>query len=81
MRCLIAEDFVEEPHSELRKFLGTIQIVERVDHDGVGWIYFEGLSQPFAMSEVVCVKYHVDSIDDESVPYDCGDIDLILGEV
>lgn len=81
MRCLIADDFVEDPYAGLEEFLGTVQTVERVDQSGGGWIYFEDLPQPFAMSEVVCIKHDVDSIDDDTVPYDCGDIGLIFGEV
>lgn len=80
MRCLISDDFVEDPHESLNEYLGTVQTIERIESSGAGWIYFEGLPQPFAFSEVVSI-YETPAIDDETVPYSIGDIDLILGKV
>lgn len=80
MKCLIGDDFVEDPHESLNEYLGTVQTVERIESGGTGWIYFKGLPQPFAFSEVASV-YEAPVIDDETVPYSIGDIDLILGEV
>lgn len=81
MRCLIANDFVEDPHPDLREYLGTVQVVEKIDTSSIGWIYFKDLPQPFAMSEVVCVKYIMESIDDDTIPYEHGDVAMILGGV
>ena len=78
MKCLIAEDFVESPHSAIEEYLGTVQVVEKVEPDGVGWVYFEGMSQPFAFSEIERIEYDVQSIDDENVPYILGDVHLIF---
>lgn len=80
MQCLIADDFVEDPYTGLEKYLGTIQVVERIEFIGSGWIYFEGLPQPFAFSEVVCVT-DAPIIDDENIPYQLGDFNLIFEEV
>ena len=81
MKCLIAEDFVEDPYDPLREFLGTIQTVDRIDFSNSGWVYFDGLPQPFSFSEIERIEYEAQIIDDESIPYQLGDIYLILGEV
>lgn len=75
----IGPRFVEDPHEDIRKFLGSIQELERADLSGTGWAYFNGIPQPFAFSEVECVVYSVPELDLE--PYQVGDIHLILGEV
>lgn len=81
MRCVIGDEFVEDPYEGLEKYFGTTQIVEKVDLGGTGWIYFEGIHQPFAISEVDRIQYEIETIDDANVPYDRGDISLILWEV
>lgn len=78
-KCLIGDEFVEDAHDDIKKFLGTVQIVERVEDVSCGWIYFENVPQPFAFSEVVSIVSEVRCIDDESVPYQSGDICLIFG--
>ena len=80
MRCLIGDSFIEDDCFEIEKYLNTIQIVERVDSFGTGWIYFKDLPQPFAFSEVVCVC-NMPTIDDDTKPYDHGDLGLIFGGV
>lgn len=80
MRCMISERFVEEPHPDIEQYLGTIQTVDRVDFGSTGWIYFVGLSQPFAMSEVEYIVYDDIVIDDENIPYECGSFDLLFKE-
>lgn len=81
MKCLIGNTFFEDQCDELEEFLGTIQIVERIEHGGRGWIYFKDLPQPFAMSEVARVVYDHVVIDCGDSPYDHGDIGLIFGGV
>lgn len=80
MKLLIGEHFVEEECDEVEEYLGTVQVMERMDLSGTGWIYFEDVPQPFACSEIVGV-YQDHVIDDEAVPYEPGDICLIFGEV
>ena len=75
----IGYDFVEDPHDSLVYYLGTVQILERVDHGGSGWAYFEGLPQPFAFSEVEYALYELDEID--SGDYEVADMSMIFGEV
>lgn len=81
MKCLIADDFVEDPHPDLRKYLGTIQEVDRLDESTSGWLYFKGISQPFAFSEIVSIIYESTVIDDESVQYQIGNITDLYGGV
>lgn len=80
MRCMISERFVEEPHPDIERFLGTIQVVDKVAFDTVGWVYFEDVPQPFAMSEIDHIVYDEVVIDDENVPYECGSFDLLFKE-
>lgn len=80
MRCMIGDNFVESPHPDIERYLATIQTVEKVEFDETGWIYFVGLSQPFAMSEVEYIVYDDIVIDDENVPYECGSFDLLFKE-
>lgn len=80
MKLLIGDRFVEEECDEVEEYLGTVQVMERMDLSGTGWIYFKDLPQPFACSEIVGV-YQDHVIDDETVPYESGDICLIFGEV
>lgn len=79
-KLLIGDCFVEEECEEVEEYLGTVQVVERKDLNGTGWIYFKGLPQPFACSEIVGV-YCDQTIDDASIPYESGDMCLIFGEV
>lgn len=80
MKLLIGDRFVKDPYEGLEVYFNTVQTVERFDLDDTGWVYFEGIKQPFAISEIVGIYYeHV--IDDESVPYESGDMCLIFGEV
>lgn len=80
VKLLIGDHFVEEECKEVEDYLGTVQVIERMDLRGTGWIYFENLPQPFACSEIVCV-YNDTVIDDEAIPYESGDMCLIFGEV
>lgn len=79
MMLKIASEFVESPHPDLVEYLGTTQVFQSADYSGVGWVYCEGLPQPFAMSEIKYVVRHCECIDDED--YDVGDISMILGQV
>lgn len=81
MRCKIGERFVEDPHPSIEEFLGTIQVVEKVDYASIGWIYFENVPQPFAMSEIEYIVHDEIVIDDENVPYECGSFELLFQEV
>lgn len=76
----IGNSFVEPEHPDLVEYLGTVQVVEKIDFSGTGWIYFKELPQPFAMSEVAGF-YTDNTIDDATVPYLVGDMCLIFGEV
>ena len=78
-RLRIGPVFVEDPHDDLVDYLDTVQVLEKVDLYGTGWAYFEGLSQPFAISEVECVVSEMDCIDEEE--YSVGDMSMIFGEV
>lgn len=71
--------FVEGSHEDLVDYLGTVQILERVEYGGVDWAYFEGLPQPFAFSEVECALYELEEIDDGD--YEVSDMSMIFGEV
>ena len=75
----IGECFVEHPHESLLEYLGTVQILERVELGGTDWAYFEGLPQPFAFSEVECALYELEEIDDGD--YETSDMSIIFGEV
>lgn len=79
MRLRIGPAFVEDPHDDLVDYLDTVQVLEKVDLYGTGWAYFEGLPQPFAISEVECVVLEMDCIDEEE--YSVGDMSMIFGEV
>lgn len=76
---LIGDRFIEEPYKGLEMYFNTVQKVERVDLGGTGWVYFEDINQPFAISEIVGVS--IPTIDDDAVPYQPGDMCLIFGEV
>lgn len=78
-RMLIKDHFVETPHEDLYPYLGTIQIIERIEMASEAWIYFENVPQPFAASEVECVVGGVDTIDESE--YDVSDMSMIFGEV
>ena len=78
-KMLIKDHFVEDPHELLTEYLGTVQIMERFEFGGTVWVYFENLSQPFALSEIECVVFDVEDIDDGE--YDVGDMSMIFGEV
>lgn len=75
----IGYEFVEDPHDSLIDYLGTVQILERVEYGGSDWAYFEGLPQPFAFSEVEYALYELDEID--SGDYEVADMSMIFGEV
>lgn len=75
----IGHGFVEDSHEDLVDYLGTVQILERVEYGGVDWAYFEGLPQPFAFSEVECALYELEEIDDGD--YEVSDMSMIFGEV
>lgn len=74
----IGDSFVESPHESLVAYLGTVQVLEKVEFGGVDWAYFEGLPQPFAFSEVECVLYELEEIDDGD--YEISDLSMIFGE-
>ena len=78
-RMRIGDYFVESPHESLVEYLGTVQVLEKVELGGVDWAYFEGLPQPFAFSEVECALYELDEID--SGDYEVADMSMIFGEV
>lgn len=73
----ICDDFVESPHESLVEYLGTVQVLEKVELGGVDWAYFEGLPQPFAFSEVECALYELEEID--SGDYEVADMSMIFG--
>ena len=74
----IGDCFVEYPHDDLTEYLGTVQVLERIEFSSTGWAYFEGLPQPFAFSEVECVLYELEEIDDGD--YEVSDMSMIFGE-
>lgn len=78
-RMLIKDHFIEAPHDDLVEYLGTTQVLERVEKAGEMWLFFEGLPQPFALSEIECVVNKSDIIDEED--YCAPDMTLIFGEV
>lgn len=75
----IGDYFVESPHESLSEYLGTVQVLEKVELGGIDWAYFEGISQPFAFSEVECALYELEEIDDGD--YEAPDMSMIFGEV
>ena len=75
----VGDTFFEGEDPDVKPWFGEIITFERFD--GNKWIYFkEHPIAPFHREEII-EKISVESIDDESVPYDIGDISLIFGEV
>lgn len=79
MRCLIGDRFIEDSYEGLEQYFETIQTVEKIDFAGSGWIYFEGLPQPFAFSEVDRIVQEIFELDDPDT-YGPVDMALIFGE-
>lgn len=81
MRVRTLDRFVEPPHPDLEEYLGKIITVDKVDLASCGWVYSYEAPQPFAISEIECVVRDIKCIDDESIPYQLGDVDIIFREV
>lgn len=56
MRLLIEDHFVMDPDDSVEEFLGTAQVVSKIDATGDDvWVYFDGVPQPFSNEEIVGV--------------------------
>lgn len=76
---LVGNKILEGADPNIECYLGGIITFKKFIKDK--WIYFEeGEDSPFRYDEVVGIATF-ESIDDESIPYQSGDISLIFGEV
>lgn len=79
-RILIKDEFFDEPHPDLVNFLGTIQVLERIEYmSDITWAYFKGVPQPFTATELVEVVTDMPLIDEDQ--YDLGDLNILIGGV
>ena len=77
-RILTADAFTDGEDDDLKPWLG--KVVTLRSFDGFRWVYCEEMpDNPFNIREIIGVC--TESIDDESVEYETGDLTLIFGEV
>lgn len=78
-KLLVGHEFLEGADDEIEHFLGGVITFKYFKNRK--WVYFEeGGDCPFRYNELVGL-YNPPCIDDETVPYQSGDISLIFGEV
>ena len=78
-KLIVGDRFLDGANPDIEKFFGQVITFDRFVNNK--WVYFkEGGSSPFRYDEIVGV-YNPPCIDDESIPYQSGDISLIFGEV
>ena len=69
--------FVEGEDPDVEPWFGKVITFDHLHNNK--WLYFkEKPGAPFHIGEIIC-KVNVESIDDENVPYDIGDMSLIFG--
>lgn len=78
-KLLVGDKILEGEDPDAEEWLGKVITFERFEDRR--WVYFkEAKGTPFRYDEIIGV-YNPSCIDDESIPYQSGDISLIFGEV
>lgn len=78
-KLIVGDRFLDGADPDIEEFFGQVITFDRFVNNK--WVYFkEGGDCPFRYDELVGV-YNMPCIDDETIPYQSGDICLIFGEV
>lgn len=78
-KLLVGDKILEGDDEDAIEWLGKVITFSRFDKRK--WVYFmEDENVPFRYDEIIGI-YNPACIDDETVPYQAGDICLIFGEV
>lgn len=78
-KLLVGHEILEGEDEDAVEWLGKVITFSRFANGK--WVYFqEAENIPFRYDEIVGI-YNPKCIDDETIPYQSGDISLIFGEV